>query len=587
MRCIVAVVLLAIWSCLCVSVSGLDLDDSFGYAEKVRSLNTKPRHTKGRTAIESHITALLEMGVGASAGGGLAALGFPRTGLNETCNNAVCELMETALSCKGLGFHLSKICAQYILGFLYNCPVFPAPSELFNAPSVCIGELAALLPPSIVGLLPVKSEAPVDADGSTSTAQSSMEHMLKTMGDSEETEGHQVGAGIADSLTFTNIRKYLASDFTENCNRRCFQKYIGQATDFYQTCSVELLPFVNRTNNKNTEYPIPYLLEGFEDFRNQVCAQTQNGTNCFSTVQQFLPSPDKKPDINIFRYDCQWFPENDFNTLVFDGICTQLKDVGCCFGNQVAMYAQSQTNQSANKHHDAIHMFQPCLLKNMAATCSEFLDPTTFCTKGANGNITTIRGSTVMEEAGRRTLPKDKKILNVYDENKVVEFQGVMSLELLWESTDPTAMASLQVEVLNYAYYNSTIANMSPETLLTPANGTLYYPYTWDYLSATSVRIDWQFVLQGRDLAQSEYFYNQLTQEKTCSVGKGDEILKIVYGDAAKCINVSPSATMFNAEPIIPPPKSSASRGATLNVRVPMAAVLLALGLSLSLNMLV
>lgn len=577
--CIVAVAFLAI--CLLVSISGTETGEFAGYAEKVRSLKTEPRHSKGRHAIETHLTALLEMGVGADSGGGIAALGFPRTGLNVTCNNALCELLETALSCKGLGFHLSKVCTQYVLGFLYNCPVFPSPSELFNAPSVCLGELKALLPPDITALLPVRSEAPVDTDGQLSS-QSSIQHVLRANGDSEDTEGHNLGAGIADSLTFSNVRKYLASDFAENCGRRCFQKYIAQSTDFYAMCTNELLQFTDYSDNSNSEYPIPYILSSYEEFRNQVCVMDHNGTNCFSTVQQFLPDPtgQKEPaDVDIFKYDCKWFDENDFNALVFDGICTQLQDVGCCFGNQVAMLAQSQTNQSANTDKYAISMFQPCLLRNLNATCSQFLDPTTFCTKGANGNMTTITGSVVMGKS--RKIPRSAKILNVYNESLVVEFQGVMSLDLLWDFDSPTRAPALQVEVLNYAYFSSSIEDQGPDTQLTPQNGSLYYPYQGDFELAESARIDWQFVLQGKDHLQSALFYEQLTQEKTCAFGKGDGILKFKYGDQAKCVNVSNGATIFNAEPIIPPAKSSAYRGVAFNVQ--LVAALVVLGQSLNL----
>ena len=76
----------------------------------------------------------------------LLAIKLPKTGLNTTCNDKMCVYLESALSCKALNFRLSKICVRYFLGYLYACPVFPAPSEIYQAPSVCIGELLNLVP---------------------------------------------------------------------------------------------------------------------------------------------------------------------------------------------------------------------------------------------------------------------------------------------------------------------------------------------------------------------------------------------------------------------------------------------------------
>ena len=552
---------------------------TFPSSVQKRATKEKATLTLAHTsAIHRHLEGLLSLGANAPAGGGLAALGFPRHGLNETCNNALCEMLGSALSCKGLGFHLSKICTQYILGFLYECPIYPAPSELFNAPSVCIGEIAALLPPGLVnGLIPTKkvsgSEAPVNTDGEFSNDLYEADE-----DEDDEDNAPMLGAGIADSLTFTNIRKYLASDFSENCGRRCFQSYIEKANVFYGSCSSELRQFVNMTDNSNTNYPVPYLLETYQDFRNQVCTSNVNGSNCFSQFQKFLPDPTGNtppPDVDIFKYDCNFFDDNGINDIVFQGICEGLEEVGCCFGNQVAMLSQSQTNQSANKVHTAIKMFQPCLLRNLAAKCSKFTNPRDFCTAGANGNMTTVSGSVVM---GPTALRRDSvKLPNMYDENDVVFFQGVMSMNLLWDDNSPTKQAALQVEILNYAYFNSTIADQSNSTQLTPLDGSLYFPFTWDYLNATSARFDFQFTLQGMDQAQSATFLDELTNNQACSKGNGGGILRLLYGAGAECRNVSTVAQIFVAEPIIPQAKSAAPHHFTFNGATALIIVLMGL----------
>ena len=563
MRCLVSLVIFA--TCITLHNNGIRAFEVPIHSENEESVHEGiARHT-APTAIERQIEALwtTKVGVDVSSAGGLAALGFPRHGLNETCNNALCEFMETALSCKGLGFHLSKICAQYILGFVYNCPIFPAPGDLFEAPSVCINEIAALLPPSLVSGLVNKKTVSMEKNDSSAEAID-----LNSAADSNTDYADAIqgalGASLASSLTFSNVRKYLASDFSQNCQRRCFQSYIEQGNNFYASCSGELVKFVDKASNTNLQYPLPYLLENFQFFRNQVCAENKNGTNCFSTIQQFLPSPDKpKPFVNIFQYDCKWDDDNGFNNLVFENICLNLQPVGCCFGNQVAMLAQSQTNQSAMKDHSLIRMFQPCLLRNLALTCQQYLNPRSFCTKGANGNISTITGSIVMGPT--RALRDKVTLVNVYDENDIVFFQGVLSMNLLWNDQSITQTASLQVEILNYAYFNSTIDEQSSATQLTPSSGELYVPYRGDFTDAKSARYDFQITLQGLTQEEADDIYVELTTNQVCSQD-GSGILRYLYGEGAKCVNVSSSATLFRAEPFALPPKSRAYRNIMFNI---------------------
>ena len=106
------------------------------------------------THIDGHLSSILAIIHEDSHARRLGGLGLPKTGLNETCNERLCLFLESALSCKALGFHLDKLCAKYILGQLYGCPIFPTGAEFYNAPSVCLTQVTALLPADITsGLL--------------------------------------------------------------------------------------------------------------------------------------------------------------------------------------------------------------------------------------------------------------------------------------------------------------------------------------------------------------------------------------------------------------------------------------------------
>lgn len=170
-------------------------------------------------------------------------LALPKIGLNNTndCNNKMCYYLETALSCKALGFNISKICARYLLGFLYACDAFPPPAQFFNAPSVCIPELLALLPPSAAAQL-----KGLKASGAAPSISSL--------------------SGLQPSMNLT--KRYLASSFHDNCRRSCFQRYIGQANAFYTSCDDQLVRYANKTN-QNSLYPLVYKLEAYSEFRNQ------------------------------------------------------------------------------------------------------------------------------------------------------------------------------------------------------------------------------------------------------------------------------------------------------------------------------
>lgn len=496
------------------------------------------------TAIEQHYGSLHRL-----------LLDLPITGLNETCQVQLCEMMESALSCKGVGFDLSKTCAQYILGYLYTCPGFPAPAEIFDAPYTCLSQIKAIIPPSLI------SGLTGGGDGDTS---------LKS---------------LADSLT--NVHNYMNSNFSENCQRRCFQRYIEQANTFFGNCHDELSTWTVQAYNNNTRYPEVWILYGFQEFRNQVCATDPAGVNCFGKVQKFLPtyyngSKAIIPTVNIFNHDCNFYDNATLNQAALDQVCAEFQDIGCCFGNNVAMMAQSQTNTSSIFNHNAIKEFPPCLLRYLKHTCGNVssgnaLDPVEFCNSGANGNMSVITGSVTMGQLTEVHV-RNKGIVNVYDRESLTTFQGSMAYGLLVKSIAAnnklTTAKALWVEIVDYAYYSDIVRKQSESTLLTPTDGS--YPVDQsDYNNAKSMRIDFQIVLQGYTEQEAQWALNNFTTTYTC----GGLLLEVEYDNGA-CVNVSSTPHFHRAEPFSLPPKSAATREVTstaLNVAITCTLGLLAM----------
>lgn len=471
----------------------------------------------------------------------LLALKLPKSGLNSTndCNNKLCYYLESALSCKALGFNISKICAKYFLGFLYGCPAFPSPSELFNAPSICLPEVIALLPASAKSAL----------------------------------KGLKSGGGSIDMSTITpsmnHTKAYLSSNFSQNCRRDCFQRYIGQANDFYNSCNDQLIKYANKTN-QNSMYPLVYKLEAYQEFKNQICVENDAGANCYDTLSSINPVTRKsKPEVNILAYDCNYLQGSDWSTFQLNEmyalpqICSTLGANGCCVANQVAMIAQSQTNSSAQATYNtksiptAVKMFPPCLMHFLSSASCKSTDLTTFCRKGANGNLTTILGTIQMDQDGG-------KMPSVYKEDQVLTLQGVISLNLPGFDISRTKAPVMQVEIIDFAYFNDTVDNQGPSTQLTPINGSTYFPSGGDYTLAVSGMFRFQIVVQGFDQQESDALYSKLTVSGTCSKGSigAYDILVYVYGaqSHATCTIEDPAPTLFVAEPLILPAKSSAMR---------------------------
>ena len=177
---------------------------------KTEALNVGPlgsRHAGG-DGIRRHLEGLLDLAAPDTSA--LANLNLPKVGLNNTCNNNMCEMLESALSCKALGFHLSKICARYMLGFLYACPVFPAPSELFFAPSVCLTELTSLLPAGTLQVQGPPQQATVNVLSGATELAPTHEGVVHDPVHASLGSLDSLGGDIdPSSFKFTNIKKYV------------------------------------------------------------------------------------------------------------------------------------------------------------------------------------------------------------------------------------------------------------------------------------------------------------------------------------------------------------------------------------------
>jgi len=158
---------------------------------------------------------------------------------------------------------------------------------------------------------------------------------------------------------------------------------------------------------------------------------------------------------------------------------------------------------------------------------------------------------------------------SVYNEAQVLYLQGVLSFGLPKGSggfSNPKSKTSvLQVEIIDFAYFNDTVPNQNPATnQLTPTDGTNYFPPGGDYAAAKSGLFRFQFVVQGLDQQESDALYSAITTVGICTKSKlgNYDILAYLYGAGAECtLDAAPSgATVLLAEPLSLPPKNDASR---------------------------
>lgn len=174
-------------------------------------------------------------------------------------------------------------------------------------------------------------------------------------------------------------------------------------------------------------------------------------------------------------------------------------------------------------------------------------DLTNFCTKGTNENITTIIG-TVTADHPAALGPGN--FANMYDENNVLTLQGVISLGVQpWFDLTYSKAPVLQVQIIDYAYFNETTAFQSTFTQLTPINGSIYYPSTEDYKIAGtqgSVMFKFQVVVLGLGASQAHTLYQEFLTN--CNGPSG--LLGLFAGANARCTLDTPVPVTFDADPL-------------------------------------
>ena len=239
--------------------------------------------------------------------GGASKLPHTKYGFNDTCNNKICTMYQTALSCKTIGINLSKLCASYFLGYVFECPIFPTPSQVFDAPYACILELKS-------SLTPVLSK--IDSGGGS----------------------------ISDVFS-----TYLSNLNSQGCRRNCYQSYINQSLDFYDACGETL-----NSAPYNATYPVAFNLESFSNFRGQNCVENSESQNCFGLIyEKKSESEQSAAKIDLLDPTCQYsaftsqYDASLRATLVsavMTGACSTISGWGCCYASQINMIAMNQVN---------------------------------------------------------------------------------------------------------------------------------------------------------------------------------------------------------------------------------------------------
>lgn len=429
--------------------------------------------------------------------------------LSPNCNNKICTMMQYALSCKALNFGFKKICAQYFLGYLYGCSIFPPASDVFNAPSICASELSGL--------------AALFGSGNPET-------------------------GLSDLL-----KPYLnASTFGTNvCGRRCYQLYQNASNDFYSSCGSEL------SSNKSvaSNYPIASAISIYQGFRNQACTyrddiqpgMTATPANCYQefsilasgkvptmstttsapTVYSNTIEPTFMPTANptkptgplpnsFLDFNCTYSPYPDtpvanqkaYNAHVSQEYCYLFSAQGCCTGNNIARLQQNPMLST-----QSVTIFPPCFLGYLSDFCRG-VDLTTFCEAGSISDLSTFTANVTlprcMSNCGTRVNPKTRQAIsypNMYLHDSVFELQTVLFLALVGanggETNNNGTLSPLSFVITKFAYSNTA-------GQLTPTDGSVYYPSWGDYELSTSVTFSFQVVLQGIDSTLASDLYTDL-----------------------------------------------------------------------------
>lgn len=401
-----------------------------------------------------------------------------RAVLSDSCSNKVCHFWEYALSCKAFDFGVSRTCAKYYMGYTFDCPTFPRAKEMLDAPSACLPELFQFL------------------------------------------------AVLVNPFTFVD---YLTKFEESACDRNCYQNYQNYSREFFLDCYEDIYG----ADGYGDVLQLTYAAGFFQQFRNQACsAQPTTDLNCYTAVLPVLAASSAGGTDEAqaaLNFECNYFNQTgaSFNATiaasneqVLQTTCAGFQSVGCCAGSGIALVQQNQVGivkgaiqaSITQQPVDVTALSQitpPCLLNyiNSPTTCPG-VDLTDLCQLNSVADQTTMTG-VISLPAG--TFPQAAlSFPNMYEKTDVISFMGVVTSTLAafpGFAEQPYIFNSgypFQVTVIGFEYYDGG-------TLLTPTDGTMFYPPQGDYEQATSGNFTYQLVVQNLDDTEAATLYATLS----------------------------------------------------------------------------
>lgn len=210
-------------------------------------------------------------------------------------------------------------------------------------------------------------------------------------------------------------------------------------------------------------------------------------------------------NLNSTVYDATKASENN---AYFAQVCQKTSALGCCFSNGIFSLTQAQLNQNNPV------VVPPCLQHYLYTQCAA-VDHMNFCFNGSVANTTTLLGQIsvpyVPPGSGQKV-----NFPNMYDKNTVLQLQalvmtaGEFALGLGVQPYIFNALYPFQIQYINFEYYNGS------GVLLTPSNGSMYYPPQGDYQEAVDTSgkliVTYQIVVQNvNSTEQAEFLQTQLS----------------------------------------------------------------------------
>lgn len=358
-------------------------------------------------------------------------------GMTNSCNNLNCDFFYYFLTCKEFGVHMDKICAEYFVGWLFQCSDYPAKASISNAPSVCLGQFANQALPVVSDPLP----------------------------------------------WFSNI--VFGEPYKEVCQYNCYENYVRTATQLLNTCYDDVA----------ASFPKLLQLYTFNALYGLNCAENAAEENCYDKLLNLLevaptPAPSSQPTPNnpgfpLYNYNCT-------NRADMKPYCLTFKSQGCCYANQIIIAEQTVTSPNETVTLPA------CVSRYLNITCPEVSLSNSFCTNGTNSNTSILSGF-VQITASAPVLPNVynqtsamylqgviAEALQTY--NTAVDFQIVTALNV--ELTDYYYSAADGTQLTS----DDGIAPEGWTDYLNAASGTFYFNVVQVYLSAADSQLNAQFL---------------------------------------------------------------------------------------------